>query len=78
MLKLRLLAVAAAMTIPALAGAQTTSGVYIAGAAGLNLRDAIDISHTQYLSSIMGTPAQPRGPAYIDNRIGYAVVAAVG
>jgi outer membrane protein OmpA-like peptidoglycan-associated protein len=78
MLNVRAALAAAAVMMPALAGAQTTSGLYIAGAAGINHRDAINASGAQTLSRQVGSPALSAGPAYIDNRIGWAGVASVG
>ncbi len=67
----------AALLLPMAAGAQT-QGFYVSGALGPNMRETFTISGAQYMSGLMGTPAQPSGKAIITSRIGGAGVAAVG
>ncbi len=69
---------AAALVLPVAAGAQTTQGFYVSGAAGPSVRESFSISGAQQMSGLMGSPAQPSGKAYATSRLGWAGVAAAG
>ena len=69
---------AASLVLPVAAGAQTTQGFYISGAAGPNMRESFTISGAQQMSGLMGSPAQRSGRAVANSEIGWAGVAAVG
>ncbi len=69
---------AASLVLPVAAGAQTTQGFYLSGAAGPNMRESFNISGAQQMSGLMGSPAQRSGKAYVTSQIGWTGVAAVG
>jgi outer membrane protein OmpA-like peptidoglycan-associated protein len=71
-------ACAAALLLPVAAGAQTTSGPYVAGAVGPNMRESFTISGAQFMSGLMGSQALPSGKAVATSRIGWTGIAAVG
>jgi outer membrane protein OmpA-like peptidoglycan-associated protein len=71
-------AFAVALVLPVAAGAQTTQGFYVSGAAGPNMRESFTISGAQQMSGLMGSPAQPSGKAIATSQLGWTGVAAVG
>ncbi len=78
MYPLRLASLTAALLLPLAAGAQTTQGLYISGAAGPNMRESFAISGAQFMSGLAGTRAQPSGRALGTSQVGWNGVAALG